>query len=316
MNQSLTTETSNQRGWIRKVNMLLLVTLIVYLGYSLMISVVLEARDGNVPILGNTMFQLVSSQIALLAPSAIFFWKHKVPVMKYLHIKHMRVSTLLLVIIFTYASYPIISLCNYVSLFFTQNVIDNTMEELLGQYPTIVCVIAVALVPCVVEEIIFRGVLYSTYKQCGVGKAAIFTAILFGLFHMNLNQMSYAVVMGIVLVMLNEITGSILSSMLMHFLINATSIISASAYYRQYGTLQSESQSGDFSVLQQLIILSVGSLIIMALLLWAMAKLQGRIEKIKELQLKTKKQEKIFSVPLIVVIAICIVIVTMSQLSY
>ena len=228
----------------------------------------------------------------------------------------MRVSTLLLVIIFTYASYPIISLCNYVSLFFTQNVIDNTMEELLGQYPTIVCVIAVALVPCVVEEIIFRGVLYSTYKQCGVGKAAIFTAILFGLFHMNLNQMSYAVVMGIVLVMLNEITGSILSSMLMHFLINATSIISASAYYRQYGTLQSESQSGDFSVLQQLIILSVGSLIIMALLLWAMAKLQGRIEKIKELQLKTKKQEKIFSVPLIVVIAICIVIVTMSQLSY
>ena len=63
------------------------------------------------------------------------------------------------------------------------------MEELLGQYPTIVCVIAVALVPCVVEEIIFRGVLYSTYKQCGVGKAAIFTAILFGLFHMNLNQM-------------------------------------------------------------------------------------------------------------------------------
>lgn len=316
MNQSLTTETSNQRGWIRKVNMLLLVTLIVYLGYSLMISVVLEARDGNVPILGNTMFQLVSSQIALLAPSAIFFWKHKVPVMKYLHIKHMRVSTLLLVIIFTYASYPIISLCNYVSLFFTQNVIDNTMEELLGQYPTIVCVIAVALVPCVVEEIIFRGVLYSTYKQCGVGKAAIFTAILFGLFHMNLNQMSYTVVMGIVLVILNEITGSILSSMLMHFLINATSIISASAYYRQYGTLQSESQSGDFSVLQQLIILSVGSLIIMALLLWAMAKLQGRIEKIKELQLKTKKQEKIFSVPLIVVIAICIVIVTMSQLSY
>lgn len=316
MNQSLTTETSNQRGWIRKVNMLLLVTLIVYLGYSLMISVVLEARDGNVPILGNTMFQLVSSQIALLAPSAIFFWKHKVPVMKYLHIKHMRVSTLLLVIIFTYASYPIISLCNYVSLFFTQNVFDNTMEELLGQYPTIVCVIAVALVPCVVEEIIFRGVLYSTYKQCGVGKAAIFTAILFGLFHMNLNQMSYAVVMGIVLVMLNEITGSILSSMLMHFLINATSIISASAYYRQYGTLQSESQSGDFSVLQQLIILSVGSLIIMALLLWAMAKLQGRIEKIKDLQLKTKKQEKIFSVPLIVVIAICIVIVTMSQLSY
>ena len=316
MNQSLTTETSNQRGWIRKVNLLLLVTLIVYLGYSLMISVVLEARDGNVPILGNTMFQLVSSQIALLAPSAIFFWKHKVPVMKYLHIKHMRVSTLLLVIIFTYASYPIISLCNYVSLFFTQNVIDNTMEELLGQYPTIVCVIAVALVPCVVEEIIFRGVLYSTYKQCGVGKAAIFTAILFGLFHMNLNQMSYAVVMGIVLVILNEITGSILSSMLMHFLINATSIISASAYYRQYGTLQSESQSGDFSVLQQLIILSVGSLIIMALLLWAMAKLQGRIEKIKELQLKTKKQEKIFSVPLIVVIAICIVIVTMSQLSY
>lgn len=314
MNQSFMTEIENPRGWIRKVNTLLLITLIVYLGYSLMISAILATKDGKVSIFGNTMFQLVSSQIALLLPSVCFFLKYKVPVMEYLHIKPLRIATLLLIVVFTYVSYPLISLCNYVSLYFTENVIDNTMEELLQQYPTIICVIAVAFIPCIVEEIIFRGVLYRAYKQCGIGIAVVFTALLFGLFHMNLNQMSYAVVMGIVLVTLNEVTGSMLGSMLMHFLINATSILSASAYYKQYGNIQaqSEKQSGDVVVLQQLIILSIVSLFIMAFLLWAMAKLQKR--KVKQLQFINEKNEKIFSVPLLVVFIICIVILTMSQL--
>lgn len=325
MNQSLVTEAGNRPGWIRKVNMLLLLTLIMYLGYSLTISSIVVATGGDVPILGNTMFQLVSQQIILLAPSVVFFWKHKVPVLEYLHIKPLRIPTVLLVIVFTYVSYPIISLCNYISLFFTKNVIDNTMEELLGQYPTVVCVIAVAFVPCVVEELIFRGVLYRTYKQCGVGKAILLTAFLFGLFHMNLNQMSYAVVMGIVLVLLNEATGSMISSMLMHFFINATSVVSAAAYYKQYGTLQSESQNGDVSVLQQLIVLSIGSLIFMALLLramtklekrkWVMTILKQRKEKVKELQYITANKEKIFSGSLLVVIVICIAMVTISQLA-
>lgn len=313
MNQSLLTETGNQRGWVKKVNMLLLLTLIVYLGYSLMISSIVYSRGGDVPILGNTMFQLVSQQIVLLAPTAYFFWKHKVPVIQYLHIKPLRIPTLLLVVVFTYVSYPIISLCNYVSLFFTENVIDSTMEKLLAQYPTIVCVIAVALVPCIVEELIFRGILYRTYRQCGMGKAILFTALLFGLFHMNVNQMSYAVVMGIVLILLNEATGSMLSSMLMHFLINATSVISAAVYYKQYGTMQSDSQGGDFSVLRQLILLSMISVIFMILLLRGMASLEKRKEEIKNMQLISEKKEKIFSVPLLAVIAICIVMVTIIE---
>lgn len=314
MNQSLMTETGNQRDWVRKVNRLLLLTLIVYLGYSVIISVILEARNGEIPILENTMFQLVSSQIALLVPSACFFWKYKVSVMEYLHIRPLRIPTLLLVVIFTYVSYPIIALCNYISLFFAENVIDSTMEDLLGQYPTIVCVIAVALVPCIVEELIFRGILYRAYKPCGVGKAVIITALLFGLFHMNVNQMSYAVVMGIVLVLLNEATGSMLSSMLMHFLINATSVVSAAVYYRQYGAIQSDSQSGDFSVLKQLIVLSIGSLIFMFLLLRGMASLEKRKEKVKVQQNISEKKEKIFSGSLLVVIAICIVMITMMEL--
>lgn len=314
MNQSLLTETGNQRGWVKKVNMLLLLTLIVYLGYSLMISIVAYSRDGDVPILGNVMFQLVSSQFVLLAPSAFFFWKHKVPVMEYLHIRPLRIPTLLLVVVFTYVSYPIISLCNYVSLFFTENVIDNTMEDLLEQYPTIVCVIAVALVPCIVEELIFRGILYRTYKKCGTAKAIILTALLFGLFHMNVNQMSYAVAMGIVLVLLNEATGSMLSSMLMHFLINATSVISAAVYYRQYDTLQPEEQNGDFSVLLPLTVISIVSLVFMVFLLRGMVSLEKRKEKVKARQTISEKKEKIFSVSLLVVIVICIVMVTISQL--
>lgn len=67
-------------------------------------------------------------------------------------------------------------------------------------------------------------------------------------------------------------------------------------------------------MLRQLIFLSMVSVIFMILLLRGMASLEKRKEEIKNMQLISEKKEKIFSVPLLAVIAICIVMVTIIEL--
>ncbi|MCR5153604.1 MAG: CPBP family intramembrane metalloprotease, partial [Lachnospiraceae bacterium] len=55
--------------------------------------------------------------------------------------------------------------------------------------------------------------------------AIIFSGLLFGLMHGNLNQFTYTVVLGMILCLINEATGSMLSSMLFHFILNASNVI-------------------------------------------------------------------------------------------
>ena len=56
--------------------------------------------------------------------------------------------------------------------------------------------------------------------------AAMFlSALLFGLMHMNFNQMSYAILVGVIGVLLIEGTGSIFYPILFHVCINATNVV-------------------------------------------------------------------------------------------
>ena len=55
--------------------------------------------------------------------------------------------------------------------------------------------------------------------------AILLTGFLFGCMHMNLNQFIYAFALGIYLAFLVEATGSIFSSMIAHFTLNATSVV-------------------------------------------------------------------------------------------
>ena len=50
------------------------------------------------------------------------------------------------------------------------------------------------------------------------------SGLVFGLFHLNINQFCYAFVIGVVFAFLVEATGSIWSSVLAHFAINTYSI--------------------------------------------------------------------------------------------
>ena len=81
------------------------------------------------------------------------------------------------------------------------------------------------ILKAVIEEYIFRGLIFETYKKRNPLVGIILSAILFGLLHLNFNQLSYAFILGIILAFLTYATGSIIPAMVMHFTINANSVV-------------------------------------------------------------------------------------------
>lgn len=81
-----------------------------------------------------------------------------------------------------------------------------------------------AIFPAIVEELIYRGVLYRVLREHGVGYAMMVSSVIFGLIHMNFVQTPFAMVLGLVNCYLYEKTGRLSCSMLVHLMNNALTI--------------------------------------------------------------------------------------------
>ena len=96
-----------------------------------------------------------------------------------------------------------------------------TRENLLA------ALIAIAVIPSLVEEICFRGALLNASKGMGIMGAAVINGILFGLIHLNPQQIPYAMFLGIIFSLYVIYTHSIFSSILAHFFVNAPNVLLA-----------------------------------------------------------------------------------------
>jgi len=86
-------------------------------------------------------------------------------------------------------------------------------------------VMAVAVAP-VAEEFLFRGILYPSIKQLGHPRAAaIGTALLFALFHVNLLTFASLTAVALVLIALYEFTDNLLAPIIAHAVFNASNLI-------------------------------------------------------------------------------------------
>lgn len=84
---------------------------------------------------------------------------------------------------------------------------------------------AVGLAP-VVEELLFRGILYPFIKQAGFPRLAFWgTSVLFGLTHANLMTLLPLAVLAALLVLLYEKTGNLLAPIFTHALFNFVNLI-------------------------------------------------------------------------------------------
>lgn len=85
-------------------------------------------------------------------------------------------------------------------------------------------ILATVVLAPITEEVIFRGLIFSRLERAMPGwLAAVLSALAFGLCHGQPVWMAYAFVLGLVFASLRLRTGSILPSMLAHFIFNGIS---------------------------------------------------------------------------------------------
>ncbi len=88
----------------------------------------------------------------------------------------------------------------------------------------IVLVLRSALVPAMIEEFAFRGVILQSLRKYGDWFAIAVSAVMFGLMHANMTQVPFAVIAGVALGYCAVVTGSLKTGMAVHFLNNLVSV--------------------------------------------------------------------------------------------
>lgn len=87
---------------------------------------------------------------------------------------------------------------------------------------------ALCIVIPIVEELLYRGIVYVRIRRwLGVRAAILLSAVIFGLVHMNLVQFIYASVFGLLLAYITEKTGSFYGAAIAHMVANLTSVLRA-----------------------------------------------------------------------------------------
>lgn len=204
----------------KSVNRLFLTVVVVYIGVSLGISVLSALTPvGNLPV----YVSLVVSQALVFVPCFLYCKWKRIKIREFIPYRKINFVTIILVVICTYLMYPLMIVLNAISMLFSTSGTASVMELMQGQN-FILSTLFMALLPACVEEFMFRGVLFHTYRKSKMLPAIFLSAFLFGCMHMNLNQFMYAFALGVYLALLVEATGSIFSSMLAHFTLNFTSV--------------------------------------------------------------------------------------------
>lgn len=87
-------------------------------------------------------------------------------------------------------------------------------------FSKIILVLALAVTPAIFEELFFRKALIDLSLKFGKKFALIFSALLFGIIHMNLSQGLFAFIIGLIFGMIYLYTNDIKLTMLIHFINN------------------------------------------------------------------------------------------------
>ena len=182
---------------------------------------------------------LVATQGSIVLVTLFGIWLSDVDMKECFRIQPISFKTFALSFAAVLCCFPIISFLNILSMFFVENAVADTVAEVYryGLWPSM---FVIALMPAIVEELLIRGVIYHSYREKSPVFAWIASEFIFGLLHMNFNQMPYAIFLGLVMVLMMEASGSIVTSMCMHFFVNGISTWSGYVSQMIEGNVQTD----------------------------------------------------------------------------
>lgn len=114
---------------------------------------------------------------------------------------------------------------------------DSSSSMTSSPLSLVLNLISTAVLPALLEEMVFRGYVLQALRPQGDGIAVVLSSLLFALLHGNLLQIPFAFILGLVMAYLVLQTGNIWLSVILHFITNALSVV------LQYVTLNMNNQA-------------------------------------------------------------------------
>jgi len=267
---------------------LAIITAVASFLFSIIISIVANSRGvTNDDILNSDVVQVLSFVISPVIFITFFFiYNYKLKVKcKYAFTDGNSISLLpisiamVLAIISIFLFTPVMNFMQ--ALFETKGYnVDNTiplqekMEDSFAFFG--LGLVVYALLPAIAEELVFRGIIQKglTAKFNGI-VAILLSSVMFVLMHGSLQQTLYQLVLGIMLGYLAHVGGSIIYSMILHFLNNALVLVFSCFDIVGYVSGNNTIYYNIFSIIFPFMLFLLG-LILVGILFWVLKYLRNK----------------------------------------
>lgn len=180
---------------------------------------------------------LLLPEVFIIAAAVIYVKLLKPAYIKDMHMTMPDVRTVTETVLGTIAIVPFTALITIIVSLFSRNLVAETFSRVVDN-SIWMNLLLLAAVPAICEEVIFRGLIMHGYKVKNPGKAIVISALLFALFHFNLNQFVYAFLLGIIFGILAYATGTVMTPIIAHFTFNGINVVNSYQFQNGY-TIQS-----------------------------------------------------------------------------
>lgn len=172
---------------------------------------------------------LLITEFGLMAvPILLYAFVTKKDVKKVFRFKSIPFSAVLKIIILAALLLPTVAVANLITIFFIELFGDSIVSMIptasnSAEFALLFAVIAGSAGIC--EEIFFRGAILNAYEsKLGRKWGAIFSGLLFGIFHFNPQNFLGPIILGIMFSYLVQLTGSIFAGMIAHMTNNGIAV--------------------------------------------------------------------------------------------
>ena len=215
----------------KTVNWLFAFFLVFNIITQLVISVIFTFALGSERIQGSLLqVQIVSSIIAFGVPTVLYVVLSKKKLSEIFPSDMLDLPNVLFCTAISIFIQPAMMFLNVVSSAFANNDVSNFVTELSSTASPIMVFITIAVLPSILEELLFRGIILTGYSKVKLFAAALINGLFFGLMHLTLSQLLYAILVGAVLTVVVRYTKSIFASILIHFMINGSQVVLSYAF--------------------------------------------------------------------------------------
>lgn len=246
----------------------------------------------------------IVGELVIMLPAIIYLILKKENILDSLGFHKIRFSTVLLTLLLTVLSAPLYMCANALSQVFVPNTMVQASSSLTSG-SVLSSLLVVAVIAPLAEEIAMRGFCFNRFRKLtSVAIAAFVSAVMFGILHMNINQMCYAIVLGVIFALANYASGSIWTSFIMHMTINGFGIlmlyamqIAAASAGEELAVAAETARTGSNAMLYTgivLLIISIGASFLIKKVLRKIAANEGNLEAMNKLSgKKNADQEKV-----------------------